>query len=150
MPEHEMKNGHAFVISHLCPRGTMPEIPWLDEAYAIDSSDCVVLSYEDWRALADGDAAIWSALERKLLIGFYLNEPQLIAVVGHSNGLDDPASTAGQHDVDRIVRRVESLLLPAAVLGFWINDQGDLDGTAGPELDFTEREHAVAEREPAA
>ena len=113
---------HAIVITHMGADNRLVDMPWLEGAYEIDSSDWVVLSAEDWRAAAEGEAAIWDALERKLLIGFYLNEPELIAVIGHPNG-SDPA-TKGQQEVRRIVRRVCSLLLPAAVVGFWADSNG--------------------------
>jgi len=82
---------------------------------------------DGWSGLAEGDATLWNALERKLLIGFYLSQPKLIAVIGHASGRsgDDPEGT-GKDEVRRIVRRVRLLLLPSAVLGFWADHSGSL------------------------
>ena len=83
-------------------------------------------------AVADGDPAIWEALERKLLVGFYVSQPKLIAVIGHPGGRPgDQPEGAGQAEVRRIARRVRSLLLPSEVLGFWSDEDGSL-------LDFVE------------
>jgi len=48
-----------------------------------------VLSHQGWRAVAEGDPVIWEALERKLFIGSYVSQPQLIAVIGHPGGRRD-------------------------------------------------------------
>jgi hypothetical protein len=118
----------AMVITRTGARGGPPDMPWLEDAYRVDASDWIVLSDEGWRAAADGEAAIWDALERKLLIGFYVTQPSLIAVVGHPRRPGGEAPEAdGRGDVSRIVSRVRSLLLPAAVLGFWTDEGGWLE-----------------------
>src|SRR5688572_9238817 len=105
-------------------QGRLADMPWLETAYRLDASDSIVLSEGGWQAVAEGDPAICEALERKLFIGFYVTQPQLIAVVGHGGGRSGPDKTAtGQEEVRRIVRRVRSLLLPAAVLGFWMDEE---------------------------
>lgn len=116
---------HAIVITHAGEQDRLIDLPWIEGAYDIDESDWVVLPADGWRAAAEGDAALWADLERKLLVGFYLNEPALVAVVGHPSGRagPDPAGE-GQREVRRIVRRVCSLLLPTAVIGFWADGHG--------------------------
>jgi hypothetical protein len=110
------------VITHTGARNRLVDMPWLEEAYEIDASNWVVLSAEGWSAAAAGEATLWEALERKLTIGFYLNEPELIAVIGHPRGSD--SHPQGQEEVRRIVSRISSLLLPPAVIGFWVDDDG--------------------------
>jgi hypothetical protein len=118
---------HAIVLTHMGARNRLVDMPWLEDEYRIDESDWTILSPDGWRCVAEGDATLWDALERKLLIGFYLSQPKLIAVIGHPSGRggDDPEGT-GKDEVRRIVRRVRSLLLPSAVLGFWADDGGSL------------------------
>jgi hypothetical protein len=123
-----------MVITHMGVQGRLIDMPWLEAAYQIDASDWLVLSPQDWRAAAAGEATIWESLERKLLIGFYLNEPELIAVIGHASGRDGPDPTEeGQQEVRRIVRRVNSLLLPTVTAGFWSDDDGWLMDTVESE-----------------
>ena len=118
----------ATVVTHMGEQGRLVDMPWLGTAYHLDGSDSVVLSAGGWQAVAEGDPAIWEALERKLLIGFYVTQPQLIAVVGHPGGRPGPDTTAtGHEEVRRIVRRVRALLLPAAVLGFWMDEEGRVE-----------------------
>ena len=116
---------HAIVLTHMGARNRLVDMPWLDDKYRIDESNWTIMSPEGWRGVAEGDATLWNALERKLLIGFYLSQPKLIAVIGHPSGRggDDPEGT-GKDEVRRIVRRVRSLLLPSAVLGFWADGDG--------------------------
>ena len=107
----------AIVITHVGKRNRLVEMPWLETQYQIDNSDWTVLSPEGWRAAAVGEASIWDALERKLLIGFYFNQPELVAVVGHPRRHSGPDPTGqGQDEVRRIVRHVRSFLLPTTVL----------------------------------
>lgn len=113
---------HAIVITHAEVGDRLADMPWLEQAYEIDASDRIVLSAEGWRSAAAQEPTVWEALERKLLIGFYLNEPELIAVIGHPQGSD--SSDRVQQEVRSIVRRVCSLLLPPAVIGFWVDDDG--------------------------
>ena len=122
------KEPFAIVITHMGVRNRLIEMPWLETEYRIDNSDWTVLSAEGWRAAAEGDPGIWEALERKLLIGFYVNQPELVAVIGHPSGRTgaDPAAE-GQEEVRRIVRHVRSFLLPTAVLGFWTDADGWLE-----------------------
>jgi hypothetical protein len=116
----------AIVITHTGARRGPVELPWLQRLYRIDQSDWIVLSGHGWRALAEGDASIWEALERKLLIGLYVSQPELIAVVGHPPGR--PASeAAAQQDVRRIARRVQATLPPAQVMGFWASADGSVE-----------------------
>jgi hypothetical protein len=144
----------AIVITHRGASEGLVDVPWLEVGFQIDASDWIILSNEGWRAAAEGDAVLWSALERKLLIGFYVTQPDLIAVIGHPGGRDpaDP-DTEGQAQVRRIIDRVRSLLLPAAVVGFWtdeggwlqdfvdIDDPGDGD-FSGRARFWEQREHA--------
>ncbi len=127
------KDRFAIVITHLGVRNRLVEMPWLETEYRIDNSDWTVLSAEGWRAAAEGDAGIWDALELKLLIGFYVNQPELVAVIGHPSGRGgpDPAGE-GQEEVRRIVRHVRSFLLPTAVLGFWTDADGWLEDLVEP------------------
>jgi hypothetical protein len=115
-------------------------MPWLEEAYKIDASDWIVLSAKGWKEAAAEEPTIWDALERKLAIGFYLNEPELIAVIGHPRRTD--SDVKGQQEVRRIVNRVCSLLLPPAVIGLWADDDGwmadtgESDGPTASEHDI--------------
>lgn len=137
MQRHDSK--FAIVITHASTRDRLLDLPWLESGYRIDESDWLLFSRDGWRAAADGDPALWDALARKLMIGFYVGQPELIAVVGHPHDAtgtaapdgDDP----GREDVRRIARRVRSLLLPAAVLGFWTDAFGSLATVIDPESD---------------
>ena len=84
--------------------------------------------------MADGDPAIWSALERKVLIGFYVSEPELILVVGHE--ADDPGIDAKdrRNELRRIVRRIRPLVLPAVTVGVWVNGDGTYQAVPGAGL----------------
>ena len=123
----------AIVITHMGRRKGIVEMPWLETEYHVDESDWMVLSDDGWRAVADGDPTIWEALERKLLVGFCLSQPQLIVIIGH------PSGDGGQEDVDqrqaelrRIVERIRSLLLPAGVMGIWTDEHGTLQDILEP------------------
>ena len=118
----------AIVITHSGARQGVVDAPWLDIGFRVDASDWVVLSDEGWRAVVEGDPIIWHALERKLLVGFYVTQPELIAVIGHPGGRKgDHAEADGKEEVARVVRRVRSLLLPATVTGFWTDEEGRLE-----------------------
>jgi hypothetical protein len=138
---------HAIVLTHMGARNRLVDMPWLEDRYRIDESNWTIMSREGWRGVAEGDATLWNALERKLLIGFYINQPKLVAVIGHPSGRGGPAAEeTGKDEVRRIAQRVRSLLLPASVLGFWANEDGSLaeclttGGTgAGEEGAFAER-----------
>jgi hypothetical protein len=133
----------AMVITHLGLEGRLIDMPWLEAAYQIDASDWLVLSPQDWRATVAGEATIWQSMERKLLIGFYLNEPEVIAVIGHASGRAGPEpAEEGQQEVRRIMRRVNSLLLPTVTAGFWSDDDGWLMDTVESE-ESTVKEPAV-------
>ena len=90
-------------------RNRLVDMPWLEDRYRIDESDWTIMSPDGWRGAVEGDAALWNALERKLLIGFYLSQPKLIAVIGHPSrrGGDDPEGS-GRDEVRRIARRVRA------------------------------------------
>ena len=93
-----------------------------------------MLSADGWRAVVEGDAVIWDALERKLRVGFHVRQPHLIAVIGHAAGRAAADScVTGRQEVRRILRRVRSLLLPAAVLGFWTDEHGSLQDVLDPD-----------------
>jgi hypothetical protein len=142
----------AIVITHAGEEDRLVDMPWLETDYRIDEGDWVVLSADGWRALADGDAAMWDALERKLLIGFYICQPELVAVIGHPSGrrAPDPV-TEGQAQVRRVVARIRSFLLPAAVLGFWTDEEGWLEDVVDPDEVTDARPGALATKgEPAA
>jgi hypothetical protein len=115
------------VITHIGKPQMMVEMPWLESEYHIDESDWMILSEEGWRAVADGEPAIWDALERKLLIGFYVSQPQIIAVIGHPPGAGaSDAVEERQAQVRRIVQRIRTLMLPSGVLGLWTDEDGAL------------------------
>lgn len=145
--EDNMQSSHrsAIVITHMGAGDSLVDMPWLEAGYSLDHSDWVVLSAAGWRALAEGEAAIREALERKLLIGVYYNQPQLIAVVGHRSGRPKADSDVSGHtEVQQIVRRISSLLLPAAVVGFWADDSGALLDVLGPD---SSEDYLSADRE---
>lgn len=121
----------AMVVTHLGANDRLVELPWLENDLRIDQSDWVILSREGWRSVADGDPGVWPALERKLLIGFYVSQPELILAVGHEAGRGAACAAAGRHDVRRIVRRIRSLFLPAGIAGFWANADGTHETVAG-------------------
>jgi hypothetical protein len=130
----------AIVITRGGPRQGVIDAPWLGIGFRVDASDWVVLSDEGWRAVVEGDPIIWHALERKLLIGFYATQPELVAVVGHPGGRKgDDAEAEGREEVARVVRRVRSLLLPATVRGFWTDEEGLLEDVV--ELDDASEGH---------
>jgi hypothetical protein len=140
----------AIVVTRTGGRDRLLDMPWLETDYQIDESDWVVLSDEGWRAVAEGDVTIWDALERKLFVGFYVSRPQLIAVIGHPAGREgsDASDGGGGEEVRRIVRRIRSLLLPAAVLGFWADESGALLEIVEP-AECAERERALTEESSA-
>ena len=132
----KQKQRLAIVITHAGARQGVIDAPWLEIGFRVDASDWVVLSNEGWRGLVEGDPIIWDALARKLLIGFYVTQPELIAVIGHPGGRKgDHVEADGKDEVGRVVRRVRSLLLPATVTGFWTDEEGRLE-------DFVELEDA--------
>ena len=114
------RNQFAIVITHVGALKDLLTMDWLENDYRVDESDWIVLSHDDWRAFARGEPSICQALERRLLIGHYASEPELVAVVGHPLS-GNPRERA---DVARIVRRVRSLRLPATVMGFWTDEDG--------------------------
>jgi hypothetical protein len=122
----------AIVITHTGARKDLLEMDWLEKDYQVDESDWIVLSKEGWRALASGAAPVWKTLQRRLLIGTYISQPELIAVIGHPIGgrRDGPPEQDGEReDIGRIVRRVRSLLLSPVVMGFWADEDGWLMDT---------------------
>jgi hypothetical protein len=131
----------AIVITHMGRRKDMVEMPWLETQYHIDESDWMVLSGDGWRALANGESTIWEALQRKLLVGCFVNHPQLIVVIGHPPEDGEHATVEQrQEEVRRIVERVRSLLLPAGVMGIWTDERGVLQDVLEPAV-RSEREH---------
>lgn len=140
------KERFAIVITHMGRRKDIVEMPWLETEYRIDESDWMVLSEDGWRAVADGEPTIWDALERKLLVGFYVSQPQLVVVIGHPSGAgDDDQVGQRQAEVRRIVERIRSLLLPAGVMGIWTDEDGRLQDILEP-AECGERE--LAELQP--
>ena len=131
----------AIVITHKGQRKNVAEMPWLETEYRIDESDWMRLSDDGWRAVADGDPTIWDALERKLLVGFYVRQQQLIAVIGQPSGADEDDVEQRQAEVRRIVQRIRSLLLPAGVMGIWTDERGALQDILEP-VESGERELA--------
>jgi hypothetical protein len=130
-----------MVITHEGARKHRLEMDWLEKDYRVDESDWIVLSPQDWRAVARGDASVWEALQRKFLVGFYLTEPELIAVIGHplpGGGRANAKQDAMRDDVARIVRRVRSLHLPPVVMGLWTDEDGWL-------MDVVESDRATAD-----
>ena len=143
------KERFAIVITHMGVRNRLVEMPWLETEYRIDNSDWTALSAEGWRAAAEGDSGLWDALERKLLIGFYVNQPELVAVIGHPSGRGGTdAAAEAQEEVRRIVKHVRSFLLPTAVLGFWTDADGWLEDLVEPS-DALEGDAADAVEEDA-
>jgi hypothetical protein len=125
-------------------------MPWLETDVGVDQSDWVVLSRDGWRAVADGDPAIWPALERRLLTGFYASEPELILVVGHDSGELGAGADEGQNEVRRIVRRIRSLLLPAVTVGVWLNGDGTYRAVRGAGIHDRPEPRAALDFEPTA
>jgi hypothetical protein len=123
----------AIVITNVGKSGSVVDAPWLETEYHIDESDWMVLSEDGWTAVADGEPTIWEALERKLLIGFYMSQPRLIAVIGHPSA-DDTLAAVDQRkaQVRHIVDRIRALLLPVGVLGLWTDEQGVLQDVLEP------------------
>src|SRR5687768_14884369 len=104
-----MKSAKRFgiVITHADEWDRAIDMPWLENEYWVDEGDRIVLSADEWRALADGHAVIWEALERKLRVGCYASQPQLIAVVGHPSGRPaEESCVTWRQEVRRIVRHV--------------------------------------------
>jgi hypothetical protein len=122
----------AIVMTHMGQHKDMVGMPWLETEYHIDESDWMVLSEDGWRAVADGDPVIWDALERKLLVGFYLSQPQLVVVIGHPSSDDDNGLEQRQAEVRRIVERIRALQLPAGVMGIWTDETGALQDILEP------------------
>ena len=152
-PHGHRGHRHAIVLTHAGARNRLVDMPWLEDRYRIDESDWTILSPDGWRGAVEGDAALWEALERKLLIGFYLTQPELIAVIGHpSNRCGTDPEETGKDEVRRIARRVRSLLLPAPVLGFWADEGGSHAECLTTEGTGTREEGALAleELEPVA
>ncbi len=116
----------SLVITRMSVRGCVPEFPWLESRYGMDESDWMILSDEGWRALTHGNAQLWEAFQRKLLIMFYVDQPTLIAIVGH---IDDRRESGrpelGREGVTQILRQVRALGLPAEIRGFCVNDLGE-------------------------
>jgi len=139
---------HAIVLTHMGARNRLVDMPWLENRYRIDESDWTIMSPDGWRGAVEGDAALWEALERKLLIGFYLSQPKLIAVIGHPSrrGGDDPEGS-GRDEVRRIARRVSALHLPTPVLGFWADEGGSFAECLTTESAESGEEGAFAEEE---
>jgi hypothetical protein len=130
----------AIVITQEGARKGWLEMDWLEKDYRVDESDEIVLSPDDWRAVARGDASILNALQRRILIGHYITDPELIAVIGHplpGGDSSDADPDAMRHDVARIVRRIRSLHLPPVVMGFWTDEDGWL-------MDVVESDHVPA------
>jgi hypothetical protein len=116
------KKQFAIAITHVGVRKDLLTMDWLERDYRVDESDWIVLSREGWRAVARGEPPVWQALARRLRIGHYVSEPELIAVVGHP--LSRRQADSGREDVARIVSRVRSLQLPPVVMGFWADEDG--------------------------
>jgi hypothetical protein len=115
----------AIVITHVGRSRDIIQMPWLETEYGIDESDRLVLSDDGWRSVADGNVMSWGALERRVRVGFYVGRPQLVVVVGlPSDARDDDQVEERQDEIRRIVRRVRSLRLPAAVMGIWTDRRG--------------------------
>jgi hypothetical protein len=146
----------AIVITRAGGREGLVDVPWLEVGYALDAGDWLVLPEETWRAAVAGEASVWDALERKLLIGCYVRQPVLVAVIGHPGGREECDAGEGVAEVRRLVRRVRSLLLPASVHGFWMDADGWLrdfvghDEPGADELarrtDFLERSESLGGR----
>ena len=140
----------AIAITHTDARNRLIGMPWLGTDHQVDESDSIVLSHDGWQAIAEGEPAIWDALERKLLIGFYVSQPDLIAVVGHPPPEARPASAdARRAEVRAIARRVRSLLLPATVTGFWVDEGGSVETVTQTAAEGT-ADRFAGEPEPAA
>lgn len=119
-----MERQFAIVITCLAERNRLPQLPWLEERYGIDEGDWIVLTHESWLALANGEADITADLERKLLVTFYLRQPDLIAVIGQPIGRDEDQENLAEQ-TRRILRRIHACLLPTDVLGFVVDACGE-------------------------
>jgi hypothetical protein len=123
----------AIVLTHADADGRLVDMPWLDDDLGIGQSDWVVLSADGWRLVADGDPAVWPALERRLRIGFHVSQPDEVLVVGHARGSARPDPADVRDDVGRIAGRVRSLRLPSTVRGVWTDGRGRHRPVPGPE-----------------
>jgi hypothetical protein len=139
----------ALVLTHRGANDRLVGMPWLETDVGVDQSDWVVLSRDGWRAVADGDPAIWPALERRLLVGFYVSQPDLILVVGHESGDLGTDAEEGQNEVWRIVRRIRSLLLPAVTVGVCVNGDGTYRAVRGAGIRDSSESCATLDFEPA-
>jgi hypothetical protein len=93
----------AIVITHVGVRKDLLTMDWLEKDYRVDESDWIVLSKEEWRAVARGEPLICQALARRLLIGHYVNQPELIAIIGHPHSARTVAETgSGQCERERV------------------------------------------------
>jgi hypothetical protein len=148
----------AIVITHTGLQRDLLPMDWLETDYRVDESDWIVLSKEGWRAVARGEPSIWRALQRKLLIGHYVSQPDLIAVIGHPRSAATGPARSWQReteleDVARIVRRVRSILLPPVVMGFWADEDGwliDIVEPGRPDDQLASTSATPAQGEPAA
>lgn len=144
---HENRRPFAIVITRMRDQNRLPDFSWLETLHGIDEGDWIILPDESWRSLVSDDARLWDDLERKLLISSYINEPSLIAVIGHLSGRHDGEDVAtSQDEVEQIVRRIRSCGLPVTVLGFWADEKGGFEQLIEPghSLDLIEEGEAVA------
>lgn len=118
----------AIVVTHAGAKGRAIDLPWLETDYDISDSDRLVLSHEGWRAVAEGEGPILTALERRLQIGVHVSAPEFVAVVGHPGGRHhaEPAES-GIDEVEQVTRRIRSFALPTMTLGFWTDEHGNLE-----------------------
>lgn len=144
---YENRRPFAIVIARMRAQNRLPDFPWLKTLHGIDQGDWIILPDEGWQALVSGNATLWEDLERKLLISSYINQPSLIAVIGHPSERSEPDGVAmGQDEVERIVRRIRSCGLPAEVLGFWAGETGEFERLIEPghSLDLADEAEVIA------
>ena len=137
----------AIIVTHAGAKARAIDLPWLETDYDIGDSDRLVLSHGGWRAVADGEASILAALERRLLIGLHVSAPEFIAVVGHAGGRHyaEPSAT-GSGEVEQVTRRIRALSLPTTTLGFWTDEHGNLEELLALATSGTARRRRPTER----
>lgn len=119
-----MKRRFSIVVTRMGERNHLPQLPWLEDRYGIDEGEWIVLTQESWLALADGEAGITADLERKLLMTFFVHQPDVIVVVGYPAGKDRYHQRLAEQTL-RIMRRIDGCLLPTEVLGFVVDANGE-------------------------
>lgn len=118
-----MTRQHSIVITHMCQSDRLPKLSELEERFGIDQGEWIVLTHQNWQALAGGDGDITDDLERKLLTSFFIRQPQIIVVVGSAEDAEQDIQAISDQ-TRRVLGRVRDCLLPTDVIGVVIDSQG--------------------------